>query len=82
MQKYKSKLVEIEAAQWKGENNVDGIEFCLKHDMPHFLVEDGSLIIPTMEGKMRATKGDWIIKGLMGEYYPCHPNVFEQKYEL
>ena len=38
-------------------------------------------IIETLEGKMRATKGDWIIKGVKGEYYPCRKDIFEETYE-
>ena len=36
--------------------------------------------IPTLEGDMRATVGDWIIKGVNGEFYPCKPDVFEKTY--
>ncbi len=38
--------------------------------------------IPTLEGIMRASYGDYIIKGLKGEFYPCKPDIFEMKYEL
>lgn len=40
-----------------------------------------SLFIPTLEGEMRAEVGDWIIKGVKGEFYPCKPDVFESTYE-
>lgn len=39
------------------------------------------LTIPTLEGDMIARHGDWIIKGLKGEYYPCKPDVFAAKYQ-
>lgn len=39
------------------------------------------LYIQTLEGCMRATKGDWIIKGVKGELYPCKPDIFESTYE-
>lgn len=39
-------------------------------------------IIPTLEGQHIATEGDYIIKGVKGEFYPCKPDVFEQSYEL
>jgi hypothetical protein len=35
----------------------------------------------TLEGDLRATVGDWIIKGVAGEFYPCKPDIFEQTYE-
>ena len=40
------------------------------------------LRIPTLEGLMVATEGDWIIKGVNGEIYPCKPDIFEKTYEL
>ena len=38
-------------------------------------------IIPTLEGAMRADIGDWIIRGVQGEFYPCKPDIFEATYE-
>lgn len=37
--------------------------------------------IETLEGKLRASPNDWIIKGVKGEYYPCKPDIFEATYE-
>ncbi len=37
--------------------------------------------IETLEGTMTAEPGDWIIKGVQGEFYPCKPDIFEQTYE-
>lgn len=39
------------------------------------------LLIPTLEGEMLAVEGDWIIKGIEGEFYPCKPGIFEKTYE-
>lgn len=39
------------------------------------------LIIPTLEGPHKASWGDWIIKGIQGEFYPCKPDIFEATYE-
>lgn len=39
------------------------------------------LVIPTLEGDHIANKGDWIIKGVKGEFYPCKPDIFEMTYE-
>jgi hypothetical protein len=39
------------------------------------------LIIPTLEGDHLAERGDWIIRGVLGEYYPCKPDAFEKTYE-
>lgn len=42
---------------------------------------DKAMIIPTLEGPLRAAPGDWIITGLRGEQYPCKPDIFEKTYE-
>ena len=38
------------------------------------------LVIPTLEGNMRADADDWIIRGIQGEFYPCKPDIFEASY--
>lgn len=42
---------------------------------------DGSMDIQTLEGDMHASAGDWIIKGVKGEFYPCKPDIFAATYE-
>ncbi len=42
---------------------------------------DGGLVIATLEGAMHASIGDYIIKGVHGEFYPCKPDVFAKTYE-
>ena len=42
---------------------------------------DGTLTIETLEGKHLVSFGDWIIKGVKGEFYPCKPDIFEATYE-
>jgi hypothetical protein len=42
---------------------------------------DGKLIIKTLEGYHEASPGDWIIRGVKGEFYPCKPDIFEMTYE-
>lgn len=41
----------------------------------------GFLVIPTLEGDHRADIGDWIIRGVRGEFYPCKPDIFDATYE-
>ena len=43
--------------------------------------ESGDLMIRTLEGDMRATYGDWIVRGVSGELYPCRPDIFALTYE-
>ena len=42
----------------------------------------GFMLIATLEGIMQAKPGDWIIRGVQGEFYPCKPDIFEATYEL
>ena len=42
---------------------------------------DGALLIATLEGVMKANHGDWIIRGVAGEFYPCRGDIFEATYE-
>ena len=45
------------------------------------ILRTGNLEIDTLEGTMEACPGDWVIKGVKGEFYPCKPDVFEASYE-
>jgi hypothetical protein len=78
--KYISKPVEIEAIQWMG-NNYDEIEGFCGGGLAD-LDEDGRLIIwdKLQEQWIKANQGDFIIKGIKGEYYPCAEDVFIEKY--
>lgn len=78
--KYRKKPVVIEAIQWTGHNVLEMCEFT-KRDAGH-LIANGELYITTLEGVHHASVGDYIIKGVQGEFYPCKPDIFEQTYEL
>ncbi len=83
--KYRKKPVVIEAVQYvwsepkktKEEAQDDIADFM---DWNIKIVGD-SIMIPTLEGEMQARLGDWIIKGVKGEFYPCKPDIFEMTYE-
>ena len=77
MAKFRKKPIVIEAVQWVGDWK-EIQEFCKSAED-----QDGNLLIPTLEGVMYANVnvGDWIIKGVSGEFYPCKPDIFEQTYE-
>ena len=77
--KYRKKPVVVEAVQWNG-SNVSEISVFIGTDVNARYVGD-TVIIPTLEGDMTASKGDWIIRGVNGEYYPCKPDVFAKTYE-
>ena len=76
--RYKTKPCEIEAVQWIGENLTEILRFANTQNID---ITSGVLIIKTLEGDMVASTGDYIIRGLRGEYYPCKPDVFCKKYE-
>lgn len=77
--KYRKKPVEVEAIQYNGRNSADIHEFCGVNVREP--VGEDYLEIVTLEGIMKAQPGDYIIKGVKGEFYPCKPDVFEQTYE-
>ena len=83
MAKYRKKPVVIEAVQWTGEN-LDKIKKFCPSIVYHGIVgeENGCLLVETLEGGMRASIFDWIIKGVKGEFYPCKPDIFDATYEL
>jgi len=73
---FRKKPVVIEAIQFTG--NFDEIEKCIGGDAE---LRDGELVVATLEGPLRASLDDWIIKGIKGEFYPCKPDIFEATYE-
>jgi hypothetical protein len=94
MARYRKLPVEIDAVQWTGrEEDLDAVFALVDFDT---LPDDGSMVggpgigfspplgtldIPTLEGTMTAQPGDYIIRGVQGEVYPCKPDIFEQTYE-
>jgi hypothetical protein len=75
--KYRKKPVVIDARQYT-RNGLDAekvAEWCGGDQT------DDGCIIHTLEGDHLASYGDWIIKGVKGEFYPCKPDIFEQTYE-
>ena|SRR5690554_825507 len=76
--KYRTKPVVIEAIQFNGENQGDVAEFMGEMIRTNFFPD---ILIETLEGTMKANIGDYIIKGVKGEFYPCKPDIFEMTYE-
>ena len=78
--KYTKKPVEIDA--WKLDFNYHCIDALLEiMGGKSRRGIDGSILIQTLEGEMRAVTGDYIIKGVKGEFYPCKPDIFELTYD-
>jgi len=81
---YRKKPVVIKAVQYDG--NFRCLDIFAISEVSHFIVskdEEGKqcIKIPTLEGEMTALIGDYIIRGVKGEYYPCKPDIFEMTYE-
>lgn len=94
--RFRKKPVEIEAIQWGGDNIDAVLDFVYADERWKEGIESetvggpgightpalGTLDIPTLEGTMTGQVGDWIIRGVKGELYPCKPDIFEATYEL
>jgi hypothetical protein len=77
---WRKRPVVIEAHPWTGENWPDFLLFIVARG--GMATTDGDLlVIHTLEGMMTADVGDWIIRGVAGEFYPCKPDIFAATYE-
>ena len=94
--KYRKRPVIIDAIQWTGDNLIEVQKFIENIDELHNygyraaedawdvyskMVKDEGLKINTLEGKMSAKIGDYIIRGIEGENYPCDEKIFKKTYE-
>ena len=90
--KYRKKPIVIEAIQWNGYN-LKEIEDFVGKPLEWWYFDDPNkekpldpsnniLKIETLEGDHLALGGDYIIKGVNGEFYPCKPDIFEKTYEI
>ena len=77
--KYRKKPVVIEAVQWTGENHAEMCEF-IDPEVLEIKPKEG-VVIRTLEGEHHASPGDYIIKGVNGEFYPCKTGIFVKTYE-
>lgn len=93
MGKFRKKPVVIEAMQFKGFNIMGSDDFTVDQAiaLDRWILErqgdhkckyvGNTIIIPTLEGDMTASPGDWIIQGVKGELYPCKPDIFAATYD-
>jgi hypothetical protein len=81
MPKYVKRPVEVEAVQWTGKNKEEILKFCTKGYLQYSNEKlEAELKIQTLEGLMTATTGDYIIKGIIGEFCPCRESIFLETY--
>ena len=90
MKKYRKKPVVIEAVKFETNNApdnshmnliVDWVNSGTSSDSLHAWHNGTDIFIQTLEGTHRADVGDYIIKGVKGEFYPCKPDIFSMTYE-
>lgn len=77
--RFRKKPVVIEAVRWEGAITAALAELFGSFDQ--WYVDGRALAVQTLEGTMFVRPGDWIIRGVQGEYYPCKPDIFEATYE-
>ena len=84
--KFRKKPIEVEAYRLPLEDaEVQDSFFKWCRDVNFYKWSSGrdqTLEIETFEGVMVAQPGDWIIKGIIGEFYPCKPDIFNKTYDL
>ena len=85
--RFRKKPVEIEAVRFWNGNGPNTVVQCLtfcdgKARYSDVNENDPCLYIETLEGDMKCPDGDWIIRGVQNEYYPCKPDIFLETYEL
>lgn len=97
MNYYIKKPIKVRAIQWTG-NNLEEVQALIENEPlevflkqiennPHWedyqnIVSIGGLTIPTLEGNMKASIGDYIISGVNNEPYPCKQEIFEKTYDM
>lgn len=80
IKKFRKKPIIVEAIQFDGSTeSFEDINLFTDYIIEN--PEQDILVIPTLEGNMEINKGDWVIKGIKGEFYPCKPDIFEKSYE-
>lgn len=83
--RYKKKPVKIDAELFTGDNGEEIAFWCggSYETAPSSPTSESQwIMIPTLEGNMKASLGDYIIKGVKGEFYPCKPDIFAASYDL
>lgn len=81
MKNYRKKPVVVQAIQYTGDNIQEIWDAFSAADVYGPVEDDPCAYILTLEGRMRCDVGDYIIRGVQGELYPCKPDIFEQTYE-
>lgn len=80
---YRKRPVIVEAIQWTGDNYAEIVDFLGDDHFGGAMQGPGfnEIFVITLEGSIRASLNDWIIRGTKGEHYPCKPDIFAEVYE-
>lgn len=81
VRKFRKKPVTIEAMQLTDATSVLDIEEWINSPTTGYQTNPPTIWIDTLEGRMTANAGDWIIKGVNGEFYPCKDEIFIKTYQ-
>ena len=81
IKEYIKKPVKIQACIWTGYNETEIFDFCGDQAEITSTKDSKELTIHTLEGDHHASIGDYIIRGIEGEFYPCKPDIFEKTYD-
>lgn len=81
MPKFREKPVEIEAVQFDGSHRITEWTGLTAQNAGAIFWKESALVIRTMEGDLVASPGDWIIRGIKGEIYPCKDDIFAATYD-
>ncbi len=83
MAKFRKKPVVIDAVRWDGCLDTANVFIGERYgaDWEYATAPSDDILIPTLEGKMLCHVGDWIIKGVKGEFYPCKDDIFRATYD-
>lgn len=80
--RFRKKPVEVEAVQFTGDNGDQIQVWSYNHVRPLYEMHAPPVLkVPTLEGVMKASVGDWIVRGVADEYYPVKPDIFKATYE-
>jgi hypothetical protein len=81
VKRYVKKPIAVEAMQLTNESIQNVVDWIHNTDTRAYWAGENNLVIETLEGDMLAREGDYVIRGVRGEFYPCAKDIFEETYE-
>lgn len=81
IKQYIKKPVTIEAIQLTDKNHLEIIQWLSSYEVESYILNSSEFYVKTLEGDMKANIGDYIIKGVKDEFYPCREDIFKMTYD-